>query len=122
MIVEYNIENEEGILIQGKGNYCSKLKKGKLKTKKLLKITILGEQDHSVQSADRTKAVQVWPWGNMYLSKPGKWPSKHLYLKINSGFPARKNAKQQYLNVVTSCSFMHHSAKGAVMFTTMQPR
>ena len=39
MIVEYNIENEEGILIQGKGNYCSKLKKGKLKTKKLLKIT-----------------------------------------------------------------------------------
>ena len=41
------------------GNYCSKLKKGKLKTKKLLKITTLGEQDHSVQSADRTKAVQV---------------------------------------------------------------
>ena len=24
LIVEYNIENEEGILIQGKGNYCSK--------------------------------------------------------------------------------------------------
>ena len=39
--MEYNIENEEGILIQGKGNYCSKLKKGKLKTKKLLKIAIL---------------------------------------------------------------------------------
>ena len=38
LIVEYNIENEEGILIQGKGHYCSKLKKGKLKTKKLLKI------------------------------------------------------------------------------------
>ena len=33
---EYNIEYEEGIVIQGKGNYCSKLKKGKLKTKKLL--------------------------------------------------------------------------------------
>ena len=78
MIVEYNIENEEGILIQGKGNYCSKLKKGKLKTKKLLKITILGEQEHSVQSADRTKVVQVWRWGNMYLPKPGKWPSQHL--------------------------------------------
>ena len=58
--MEYNIENEEGILIQGKGNYCSKLKKGKLKTKKLLKITILDEQEPSVQSADRTKAVQVW--------------------------------------------------------------
>ena len=38
MIVDYNIENEEQTLIQGKGNYCSKLKKGKLKTKKLLKI------------------------------------------------------------------------------------
>ena len=56
--MEYNIENEEGTLILGKGN-CSKLKEEKLKTKKLLKITILGEQEHSVQSADRTEAVQV---------------------------------------------------------------
>ena len=32
-MVEYNIENEEGILIQGKGNYYSKFKKGKLKLK-----------------------------------------------------------------------------------------
>ena len=59
LILEYNIENEERILIQGKGNYCSKLEKRKLKTKKLLKITILDEQEPSVQSADRTKAVQV---------------------------------------------------------------
>ena len=72
MIVEYNIENGEGILIQGKGNYCSKLKKGKLKTKKLLKTTILDEQERSVQSADKTKARQVLLWGNIYLSKPGK--------------------------------------------------
>ena len=57
--MEYKIENEEGILIQGKGNYSSKFKKGWSKTKKLLKITILGEQEHSVQSADRTKAMQV---------------------------------------------------------------
>ena len=49
-MMEYNIENEEGMLIQGKGNCCSKLKKGKLKTKNLLKTTILGEQEHSVQS------------------------------------------------------------------------
>ena len=42
--MEYNIENEEGILIQGRGNYCSKLKKGKLKTEKLSKISILDEQ------------------------------------------------------------------------------
>ena len=57
--MEYHIENEAGILIHRKENYCSKLKKGKLKTKKLLKITILGEQEHSVQSAERTKTVQV---------------------------------------------------------------
>ena len=34
------IENEERILIQGKGNY-TKFKKGKLKTIKLLKIIII---------------------------------------------------------------------------------
>ena len=45
-MVEYNIENEEGILIQGKGNYCLKLKKGKLKTRNLLNVTILGEHPH----------------------------------------------------------------------------
>ena len=39
LIVEYNIENGEGILIQRKANYCSKFKQGKLKTKKLLKIS-----------------------------------------------------------------------------------
>ena len=55
MIVEHNIENG-GILIQEKGNY-SKFKKGKLKTRKLLKITILDEQKPSVQSADTTKVV-----------------------------------------------------------------
>ena len=49
--MEYNTENKEGILIQGKGNYVRN-KKGKLKTKKF-------EQESSVQSADRTKAVQV---------------------------------------------------------------
>ena len=56
--MEYNIENK-GILNQGKGNYCSKLKNGKLKTKKLLKITVLDEQEPSVQSAGRIKAVQI---------------------------------------------------------------
>ena len=59
----------------------------------LLKITILGEQEHSVQSVDRTKAVQVWRWRNVYLTKSGKWLSQHLYLKINIGFHARKNSK-----------------------------
>ena len=76
--MEYNIENDEGILIQAKGNYCSKLKKGNLKTKKLLKVTILDKQEPSVESADKTKAVQVLSLGDMYLPKPGKWPSQHL--------------------------------------------
>ena len=54
MIVEYSIENEEGLLTQGKENYCSKLKKEKLKTKKLLKVSgyIRYEQEPSVQSWD----------------------------------------------------------------------
>ena len=52
LIVEHNIKNEAGIVIQGKGNYCSKFKKGKLKTK-------TGEQEHSIQLAERTEAVQV---------------------------------------------------------------
>ena len=41
-------------------------KKGKLKTKKLSKNTILDEQGPSVQSVDRTKAVQAWSWGNVF--------------------------------------------------------
>ena len=58
--MNYNIENGV-ILIQekGGGNYCSKLRKRKVEIKNLSKITILVEQDLSVQSAARTKAVQV---------------------------------------------------------------
>ena len=52
-------------------NCCSELKKGKLKTKKLLKITIIDEQEPSVQSADKIKEVQVWNWGNMSSLKTG---------------------------------------------------
>ena len=37
----------------------------------------------------------------MYLLKHRKWPSQHLYLKINSGFHARKNPKKQYLKVLS---------------------
>ena len=54
----------------------------------------------------------------MYLPKPGKWP-QHLYLKITSGFYARKNPKQQYLK--ESRLVMLHSAKSTFMFKIMQP-
>ena len=38
-----------------------------------------------------------------------KWPSQHLYQKINSGFHARKNPKEQYLKAATfrDVSFRH---------------
>ena len=55
----------------------------------------------------------------MNLPKPGKWPSpQHLYLKINSGFHAKKNLKQQYLKVVTFSDALFSKKH---MFTTMQP-
>ena len=38
MILVYNIENEKQILFMGTGNYCSKLKKEKLKTKELMRL------------------------------------------------------------------------------------
>ena len=54
------------ILIHEKRNYYSKFKKGKLNTKKLLKINSLDEQESSVQSevdkskTERKKAAQAW--------------------------------------------------------------
>ena len=58
----YNIENG-GILIQeeGRGSYRSKSKKRKLKTKNQSKITKLNldEQEPSVLSPDRNKALLV---------------------------------------------------------------
>ena len=57
LIVEYSIENEEGILIRGIGKYCSKLKTESWKLKSCYKLLgILDEQEPSVQSADRMKA------------------------------------------------------------------
>ena len=59
LIVEYNIETEENLSTEKEKSCYSKWKKGKLKTKKLLKITILDEQEPSGQWVGRTKAVQV---------------------------------------------------------------
>ena len=83
----------EGNTCPGKRNlFFKKLQKGELKTKTLLKIAIL-----DAQSADRTKTVKLWSWTNIYLPKGGKELPQH-HLKINSGFHARKNHKQQYLH------------------------
>ena len=48
-----NIKNGGKLTYSGKGNYCSKLKTGKLKTKILLKISILDEQEPSLQNQSR---------------------------------------------------------------------
>ena len=49
------MENEEGILIQVKRNHCSKLKKGKLKAKKLLKITAIIHKIFETRSSFHVK-------------------------------------------------------------------
>ena len=38
----------------------------------MFKITIVDEQKPSVQSADRTKAVQAWSWGNLKTENIGR--------------------------------------------------
>ena len=84
LIVECNIENEDGIL-QGKGNHCSKLKKGKLKTKKLLKITILkmnistqynqqtGRQNQNSASLTLRKYVFTKTWWKVWAITASIW-------------------------------------------------
>ena len=61
------------------------------------KVTILDEQESSVQPADRTIAVQVWIWGNMYLPKPGDWPLV-ASVPINSGCHAGENPPEETLS------------------------
>ena len=79
----------EYIGFQRKRDYCSKLKKGKLNTKKLLGI--LDEQEPSVQS-------KVWSWGNMYLPKYGKWSSQHLYLLwVSKWVPCQKESQPTFI-------------------------
>ena len=126
LIVEYNIKTEEGILKQGKGYYCSKLKKGKLKTKNSLKFTrCIIRWTRFLSTISRaclklTKYVFTKTW------KSGRHSSIHISLKINknSGFHVRKYAKQHYLKVVQILFSLVilHSAKSAFMLTTIQPR
>ena len=66
----------------------------------MLNITILDEQEPSVKSADRTKAVQVWSWGNMYkVAITASISENALWI-----FHARNNPKQQYYLKVVTCS------------------
>ena len=63
----------------------------------MLKITSYIRQTRALSTISRQNQSSVSLILRKYIfTKPGKWPSEHLYLKINSGFHARKNPKQQY--------------------------
>ena len=68
----------------------SKLKKGQLETKKLLKITILNEEELSYNQQTELKQCRS-EVEEICTIKPGNWPPQHPDLKINSGFHAREN-------------------------------
>ena len=70
-----------------------KLKKRKLKTKKLLKITILVKQEPLVQSAEEPKQGKS-EFEEICIHQNLNWPLQHLYLKIDSGFHARDNRSE----------------------------
>ena len=64
LIVDQNIKNKEGILIQGKGNQCSKLKKGKLETKKVVKNYLVYQMNkgpqYNQQSKSEIKKISIY--------------------------------------------------------------
>ena len=64
---------------------------------------MLDEQEPIVQSADRTKEVQVWPIRKVAISITLYLIYRYLKTSIGkySGFHARKNPKQEYHKVVT---------------------
>ena len=66
--------------------YWSRIKEEKI----IVQNWKINEREPSAQSADRTKALQAWKWvEEIYSSKSGNWPSRYLYLKINTGCHAR---------------------------------
>ena len=66
-------------------------------------------KESSVQSAYRTKAVQLWSRGNRYSPKPDL-PSQHLAIsKINSGFHARKNPSQTTISKSSQIRELHET-------------
>ena len=86
-------------------------KKGKLKIKTLTKITLLDEQEPSVQSTGRTKAVQVWSRGNLF-SKPGNWKtfmSEHKYW--NTGYHAKENSSEETISENSKIRELHETMK-----------
>ena len=124
-IVEYNIRKEEGKFIQDQGSYCSKLKKGKLETKKLFKITILDSK--SFQYNQQTEPNQCKSEVRKYvLTKTWKGAvtaSVAICISENKQWvPCQKESQGTISIRKQSRSVMLHSAESVFMFATMQPR
>ena len=79
----------------------------KRKTKKLPKITILEDQEPSVQSADRIKVVEVWSWRNMFHQNLETGHHRiYIWKQIVSPILERIPLKKLYLKVVKLGSYM----------------
>ena len=107
----YNIKNW-GILIQEerRGYYCSKLKKGKLKTKNLSKIAILDEKEPSNNQQTEPKHCMA-EVEELYSLKPGNLPSQHLYLKRSTVCHARANPSEETLSESSQIRELYEAIK-----------
>ena len=78
-----------------------------LKTKKLSKLIYqIDKSPHYNQQAEPKQCKSEFE--EMYSSKPGNWPSQHLYMKVNTGCLAVEKIplKKLFLKVVKLMSYM----------------
>ena len=76
----------------------------KLKTKKLLNITILDEQESATEPKKCMSEAEICI---SYSPKPGNWPLQYLYLKINSGFHGRKSSSEATISESSQIRELH---------------
>ena len=76
----------------------------KLKTKKLLNITILDEQESATEPKKCKSEAEICI---SYSPKPGNWPLQYLYLKINSGFHGRKSSSEATISESSQIRGLH---------------
>ena len=92
---EYLSVREEKIIVRNwKKEILFEIEKRKVKDWKVVKKIILDEEEPSVQSEDRTKAVKVWCWGNMYSPRPENWPYRSATVSENGGFHAGEDPSE----------------------------
>ena len=116
MIVEYNIKNEEVMLIQAKGNYSLKLKKRMLKIKKLLKITRYIKWTRGLSITSRA-SLKLRKYIFTKTEKVAVTASKNLKANIVGSMPERIPSNNIWK---LSHSVILHLAKNAFIFTPRQ--